>query len=549
LVLNDLKTYDYIIIGSGFGGSVSALRLAEKGYRVLVLEKGKRYQCEDFPPTNWNLRKSLWIPQLGLHGIWVLSLLRHAFVVHGTGVGGGSLNYCNQLLVPPDEVFKKSEWGPGDWKANLEPFYDLAKRMLGANPSPSIGKVDEILAEIGKEILGEDTFHINDVGVFFGEPDKTVPDPYFNGDGPKRKGCTFCGACMIGCPVGAKNTLDKNYLYLAEHKQGVEILPETEVAGVRPFDDGYEVLAKKSTGLRHQKKSFLTRGVVFSGGVMGSVKLLLDCRSRGLLPNLSPQLGNYIHTNSEALVGVTSNDKHADYSDQISITSGIYPDKNTHVQIVRFNKGSDLLGFLSVPLTDGNGSIPRAIRFLGIVIKHPWAFLRSLWPFGWGARTPILLVMQTLENYMRLDYKRRWWRLGKRTINSRLAPGAVKVPSYIPIANEIARRMGKKINGQPLSSWPEVLFDVPTTAHILGGAVMGETAKEGVVDFKGEIHGYSNLYVVDGSNVPVNLGVNPALTITTLAEYIMSKIPNKSEKTIKKNKTGTQKDKGEDYWI
>lgn len=521
--------YDYIIIGSGFGGSVSALRLAEKGYQVLILEKGKRYRSEDFPRTNWNIRKNLWVPHLGLYGIWVLSLLKHVFILHGTGVGGGSLNYCNQLLVPPDEVFKKPEWGPGDWKAKLSPFYDLAKRMLGANPSPSVGKADKILAEIGREIRGEDTFHINDVGVFFGEPDKTVPDPYFDGDGPDRTGCTFCGACMIGCPVGSKNTLDKNYLYLAEHKNGVEILPETEVTGVKPTDDGYEVFTRKSTGFRHFKRTFQTRGIVFSGGVMGSVKLLMDCKAKGLLPNLSSRLGDYVRTNSEALLGVTSNERHADYSDQISITSGIYPDENTHVEVVRFNKGSDIMSSLTTPLTDGGGHIPRVVRFFGTVLRHPLAFIKSLWPFGWAQRTSILLVMQTLENYIRFDYRRRWWRFGKRSINSSLVPGVKKAPSYIPIANEIARRMGEKMNGQPLSSWPEVLLDVPTTAHILGGAVMGESPEKGVVDFNGEIHGYPNLYVVDGSNVPANLGVNPALTITAVAEYIMSRMPNKVE--------------------
>jgi len=530
-----LNMYDYIIIGSGFGGSVSALRLAEKGYQVLVLEKGKRYHSEDFPRTNWNLRKNLWVPHLGLYGIWVLSLLKHAFILHGTGVGGGSLNYCNQLLVPPDGVFEKPEWGPGDCKAKLAPFYDIAKRMLGANPSPSVGKADKILAEIGREIRGEDTFHINDVGVFFGEADKTVPDPYFDGDGPDRTGCTFCGACMIGCPVGSKNTLDKNNLYLAEHNYGVEILPETEVTGVRPMDDGYELLARKSTGFRHPRRTFQARGVIFSGGVMGSVKLLMDCKTKGLLPNLSRHLGGYVRTNSEALLGVTSNDRHADYSDQISITSGIYPDENTHVEVVRFNRGSDLMSFLRTPLTDGGGRIPRVVRFLGIALRHPCAFLKTLWPFGWAARTPILLVMQTLENHIKFDYKRRWWRFGRRSINSSLVPGVKKAPSYIPIANEIARRMGEKMNGQPLSSWPEVLFDVPTTAHILGGAVMGDSPEKGVVNFNGEIHGYPNLYVVDGSNVPVNLGVNPSLTITAVAEYIMSRIPNKMEVDDKTN--------------
>jgi cholesterol oxidase len=519
--------YDYVIIGSGFGGSVSALRLAEKGYKVVVLEKGKRYNTQDFPRTNWNLRKNLWISQLGFYGIWVLSLLKHVFILHGTGVGGGSLNYCNQLLVPPDEVFNKTEWGPGDWKAKLAPFYDRAKQMLGAVPCPQVGKADEILAEIGKEIRGEDTFHINDVGIFFGEPDKTVPDPYFNGEGPERTGCTFCGACMIGCPVGGKNTLDKNYLYLAEKKYGIVIHPETEVIGVYPFNEGYEVLSRKSTGFRHPKKTFKTHGVVFSGGVMGSVKLLMECKSKGMLPKLSDQLGNFVRTNSEALLSVKANDKHADYSDQISITSGIYPDENTHIEVVRFNKGSDVMGILATLLTDGGGRIPRWVRFLGNVLRHPLKFLKSLWIFGWGARTPVLLVMQTLENHIRFDYRRRWWRLGKRSMNSALVPGSKKIPSYIPIANEIARRMGEKIDGQPMSAWPEVLFDVPTTAHILGGAVMGETPEKGVVDFTGEIHGYPNLYIVDGSNVPVNLGVNPSLTITAMAEYIMSQMPNK----------------------
>jgi cholesterol oxidase len=452
------------------------------------------------------------------------------FVLHGAGVGGGSLNYCNQLLVPPDEVFQKSEWGPGDWKAKLAPFYEVARRMLGVNPSPRVGKADEILAEIGREIRGEDTFHINDVGVFFGEPDKTVPDPYFNGDGPKRTGCTFCGACIVGCRVGGKNTLDKNYLYLAENKYGVMIVSETEVTGVRPLDEGYEVIAEKSTGLRHNKRIYRANSVVFSGGVMGSVKLLLKCKAEGLLPNLSDQLGNFVRTNSETLVGVTARDRNADYSDQLSITSGIYPDDNTHVEVVRFNKGSDALWFLSTLLTDGGGRVPRWMRFLGNVLTHPWEFLKSLLPFGWAARSSILLVMQTIESYLRFGYGRRWWRLGKRSMNSALAPGAEKITSFIPVANEIARRMGERINGRPMSSWPEVVFDIPMTAHILGGAVMGECPEKGVVNFNGEVHGYPNLYVVDGSNVPVNLGVNPSLTITAIAEYIMSQMPTKSEK-------------------
>ena len=268
--------------------------------------------------------------------------------------------------------------------------------------------------------------------------------------------------------------------------------------------------------------------MVFSGGVMGSVKLLLECKDNGLLPNLSPQLGNFVRTNSEALLGVKARDKHADYSDQISITSGIYPDKDTHVEVVRFNKGSDFIALLATILTDGGGRMPRAVKFFANVVCHPVEFLKSFWPFGFGARTPILLVMQTVENHMRFDLKPRWWRLGLRSMNSELSPGAKKVPSYIPLANQIAKRMGERIDGQPMSAWTEVLFDVPTTAHILGGAVMGETPEKGVVNFRGEIHGYPNLYVVDGSNVPANLGVNPSLTITALAEHIMSQVPEKS---------------------
>jgi cholesterol oxidase len=516
--------YDYIVIGSGFGGSVSALRLAEKGYKVAILEKGKRYRTEDFPATNWNLRKYLWMPTLGLYGIQMLTLLKHVFILHGGGVGGGSLVYANQLLVPSDEVFEKKEWGPGDWKTKLAPLYERAKRMLGATPCPSVGKADEILAQIGKQIRGEDTFHINDVGIFFGEPDQTVSDPYFGGEGPERTGCTFCGACMIGCPVGAKNTLDKNYLYLAENKFGVTILPETEVTGVRPSQDGYEIYSRKSTGLLHPKRKFKARGVVFSGGVMGTVKLLLKCKTQGLLPKLSDQLGNFVRTNSEALLGVTARDKNADYSDQIAITSGIYPDEKTHIEIVRYNKGSDVMGSLLTLLTGGGGKIPRVVKFMGNIFRHPVEFIKSLWIFGWAARTPILLVMQTEENFIRLSYKPRWWRFGRPSMNTELVPGAEKVPSYIPIANKIAIEMGEKIDGQPKSAITEVLFDVASTAHILGGCVMGETPAEGVVDFNGKIHGYPNLYVADGSNVPVNLGVNPSLTITAIAEYIMSQI-------------------------
>jgi cholesterol oxidase len=518
--------YDVIVIGSGFGGSVSALRLAEKGYRVAVLEKGRRYCTQDFPQTNWNLKKSIWLPQLGLYGIQMLTFLRHVSVLHGGGVGGGSLVYANQLLVPPDEVFDQPQWGgAGGWKDRLAPFYARGRRMLGANPSPTVGRADRLLREVGLEIRGRDTFHKNDVGIFFGEPDRTVPDPYFGGDGPPRTGCTFCGACMIGCPVGAKNTLDKNYLYLAEHKHGVAIIAETEVTGVAPAAGGYEVFTRRSLRPFKPLKTYRARKVVFSGGVMGTVKLLMQCRRSGMLPDLSPRLGHFVRTNSEAILGVRARDRSVNWNDQIAITSGIYPDDATHMEMVRYNKGSDLLYGLLTLLTDGGGGIGRQARFAANVARHPLRFVRNLWFVGSSATTTVLLVMQTSDNYLNLEYAPRRWRLGACSMNSRLPPGQQRSPSYIPVANEVARRLAAKMDGEALSSWPEVLLDAPTTAHILGGCSMADGPQGGVAGYNGEVFGYPGLYVADGSVVPANLGVNPSLTITALSEYIMDQMP------------------------
>jgi cholesterol oxidase len=518
--------YDFIVIGSGFGGSVSALRLAEKGYRVAVLEKGKRWNQEDFPETNWNFRKFMWLPQLGCYGYQMLTQLKHVLVFHGGGVGGGSLVYANQLLVPPDEVFERPEWGMADCKAQMMPHYENARMMLGANPSPQIGIADKCLREVGIELRGEDTFHRNDVGVFFGTPEQTVPDPYFGGRGPDRTGCKFCGSCMIGCPVGAKNTLDKNYLYLAEGL-GARIVPETEVTGVRPCQGGYEIHTRRSTGLTHPERTYRAKGVMFSGGVLGSVKLLMKCRQKGFLPKLSNQLGNYVRTNSEALLGVASKDRDTDWNDQIAITSGIYADDTTHVEMVRYNKGSVVLLNLFTLMTDGGGNIPRPLRFLGNIAKHPITFVKLLWPLGKAATTTVVLVMQTDENHLELDYQPRWWRLGGQSMNSRLPSGMRRAPAYIPIANEVTRRLARKMNGTPLSGLPEVAFNAPSTAHILGGCCMGASHEKGVVGFNGEVFGYPNLFVADGSVVPANLGVNPSLTITALSEYIMSQMPEK----------------------
>ncbi len=522
---NAASHYDVVIIGSGFGGSVSALRLSEKGYRVLVIEKGRRYRPSDFPRTNLNLRKFLWMPVIGLYGIQCLTLLKHVFVLHGAGVGGGSLVYANNLLIPPEDVLTHPGWGHSDWKETILPYYDRARKMLGATPSPGIGKADEALRDIGVEMTGRDTFHINDVGIYFNDtPGSAAPDPYFDGKGPRRKSCTFCGACMIGCPNDAKNTLDKNYLWLAEQK-GAEILPEHIVTRVNPgTHGGYEIFARKSTGFRHTNRHFTADRVIFSGGVMGSIRLLQKCRQKGWLPHLSAALGNGIRTNSEALVTVKADDRHADYSDQIAITSGIYPDDQTHIEVVRYNRGSDIMGTLVTLLTDDHTRLPRPLVFIGNILRHPLKFLNALNPLGWGARTSILLVMQTADNQIRFRRRRRWWRLGARSMNSELAPGQLRTPSYIPVANETARRLAEKIGGTAQSAWTEVLFDVSSTAHILGGAAMGESPRDSVCNRKGEIHNYPGLYVIDGSNIPVNLGVNPSLTITALAEYICDHI-------------------------
>lgn len=524
---NTRYDYDYIIIGSGFGGSVSALRLSEKGYTVGVLEKGKRWNTEDFPKTNWNIRKNLWMPAIGCYGYQMVTQLKHALIFHGGGVGGGSLVYANQLLIPPDNVFERPEWGPGNWKEKLMPMYEKAKKMLGANESPQIGEADKCLREVGMELTGKDTFHKNDVGIFFGTPDKTVSDPYFDGKGPDRTGCTFCGSCMVGCPVGAKNTLDKNYLYLAEGL-GADIIPETLVTGIQPVNGGYEVFTKKSTGIFHPQKTYKAKGVVVSASVLGTVKLLNQCKQKGMLPHISDQLGNYVRTNSEALLGVRSKNKDIDWNDQIAITSGIYADDTTHIEMVRYNKGSDvLLGLLTV-MTDGGGKIPRGIRFLGNILRHPLRFLGLLlWPFGKAASTTIVLVMQTDENYLKLDYKPRWWRLGQKTQNSQVPKGLRRAPSYIPIANDVTRRLAKKMDGIPLSAITEAGFNSLSTAHILGGCCMAESPEKGVVGFNGEVFGYPNLFVADGSVVPANLGVNPSLTITALSEYIMDQMPDK----------------------
>ena len=520
--------FDFAVIGSGFGGSVAALRLSEKGYRVGVLEMGKRYRTEDFPRTNWNLRKFLWMPRLFLYGIQQLTLLRDVFILHGAGVGGGSLVYANTLLVPADEVFQEPSWARlNDWKAALAPHYATARRMLGVATCPSVGEADRLLDEVVGEMGRPGTFHHTEVGVYFGEPGVAAPDPYFGGQGPPRTGCTFCGGCMVGCRVGAKNTLDKNYLYLAE-RLGARIIPETRVTDIRPLPDGgYELTACRSTrAWRGPSRTYRARAVVCAAGVLGTVGLLMGCQARGTLPRLSAQLGNYVRTNSEAILGAATHAPGRDFSKGIAIMSGVYPDPRTHVEVVRYPAGSDFMALLATVLTGGGRPWPRQLRWLGNIARHPWRFLRTLDPRGWAKRTAILLVMQPLDNHMRLRLRRRWWWPFRPALDSDIGT-ARPVPTFMPLANDIAARLARKVEGQPLSGLLEVLFDVSTTAHILGGCPIGRDPAEGVIDTRFQVFGHEGLYVVDGSVMPGNLGVNPSLTITALAEYAMSQVPAK----------------------
>jgi cholesterol oxidase len=519
---------DVAIVGSGFGGSVSALRLSEKGYRVTVLEKGKRWLTEDFPKSNWNLPKSFWMPWIGCHGTWAMHLLREVLILHGVGVGGGSLLYANTHFEPPDTVWDDPQWkGLEDWRSIMPAHYATARRMLGSAENPRLGPADEALRRAAAKRGREHTFRPTDVGVFFGEPDVEVEDPYFGGAGPARTGCNFCGGCMVGCRVGAKNTLDKNYLYLAE-RAGARIVPETRVELIEPLaDGGYRLSWRRSTSRLFAERGALTaRKVAVSAGVLGTVRLLMECRERGALGRLSDQLGNVVRTNSEALLGITSRSRD-DLWQGISITSKMEMDEVTHMEPVRFPPGSDVMLLLGTLLTDGGPGMPRQLRWLGNALRHPIQVLRLSKPWGKAASSTVLLVMQTLDNHTRLVRKRQPLWPFTRALTSRPDPGQPGIPSYIPIANEVAREFAADLDAIPQSSLNEVLLDTSTTAHILGGCGIGSGPDTGVIDSEGRAFGYDGLYVMDGSMIGANLGVNPSLTITALAEHVCSKIPSR----------------------
>jgi len=519
--------YDYIIIGSGFGGSVSALRLSEKGYKVAVLEMGKRWSAENFPKTNLQLRKFLWMPRLFLYGMQQYTLLRHAYIAHGAGVGGGSLIYANTLPVPPSRVFKDSRWPTKeDWEAKLKPFYSLAKYMLGAVEAQQLHETDEVLRDVVDNEInhGKNTFVRHTVSVYYGDkPGQEDPDPFFNGEGPTRTGCIHCGECMSGCKHNAKNTLDKNYLYLAE-KRGAEVIPETRVTDIRPLDGGgYEIHTECSTSvLKKPKRVFRSKGVVVSASVLGTVKLLLNCKERGSLPNLSDELGNYVRTNAEAFGTVVTPEGKMDHSKGIAITSGANTPDGTHVEAVRWGHGHD---FLSTNMTIFLGDTPpphRWLKWLKKIALHPIEFLKTLKIRGWAQNATVFMFMKPSDSYLRL--KRGNPRFGPG-VKSELGAGAAP-ETYMPVLDEVTKRLSKRLGGKPYSSAMDI-FNICTTAHILGGATMGESPEDGVCDPYGRVYGYDNMYICDGSIVPANLTVNPSLTITALSEYVMSNIPAK----------------------
>ncbi|MFT5184420.1 MAG: cholesterol oxidase [Flavobacteriales bacterium] len=520
-----MKTeYDYIIIGSGFGGSVSALRLSEKGYKVLVIEKGKWYKSTDFPKTNWNFRKWLWMPGLRFFGIMKVSIFRHIAILSGTGVGGGSLVYANTLPIPKSTFFNTGSWSSlHDWENELSPYYDIALKMLGATNTPKLFDGDIALKKVAHNLGLEDKFNSTKVAVYFGDENITQADPYFDGMGPERTGCNFCGACMTGCRNNSKNTLDKNYLYLAQ-KYGAEIMAENEVYDVSPINgkdgaQGYEIALKTSTNIFTKRKKIRSRGVIFSGGVLGTIKLLLKLKSTSL-PAISDKLGQDIRTNNETLVSVSSLEKDKNYSKGVAIGSILDTDENSHLEICRYSEGSNAWKLIHLPYVSGKNVLTRLARVGLAVIKSPLNYFKIYFVNSWAKKTVVLLFMQTLDSTLR--FKRNMFGLMSSTVSTGKKP-----TPFIEESVNLIKEYSKVANGVSTSFALETIAGIPSTAHILGGAVMGSSSKEGVIDKDNRVFGYDNLYVIDGSMISANPGVNPSLSITAIAERAMDQIPAK----------------------
>jgi cholesterol oxidase len=523
--------YDWIVVGSGFGGSVSALRLSEKGYSVAVLECGKRFRDEDFPKSTWDLRRYFYAPRMGMKGIFRLTQFKDVAVVSGSGVGGGSLGYANTLYVPGTDFFEDPQWADlADWETELAPHYTEAQRMLGVVVHTDDDPADQLLRELGEHLGVGDTYRKTPIGVYLDNPGETVPDPYFGGEGPDRTGCMRCGRCMVGCPHGAKNTLVKNYLYLAE-RRGAKVEAERTVTEVRPLgaadgSEGYAVTSEHSGILPGRRRRTLTaRGVIFAAGPLGTNKLMQRCRLGGALPRISSRLGELVRTNSEMILAVTvPEDYPEDLTKRVAITSSIYPDPHTHIETVTYGHDGDSMNTLYTLLVGDGTKLTRPLKLLGQIVRHPLDFLKIMRPKGWSKRTIIILVMQTLDNAIALRPK--VGRKGNVRLTTEQDP-AKPNPTFIPVANQAAEWLAKRTGGIAQSSFSEAMFNVPNTAHILGGAVIGSSPEDGVVDSGQRVFGYENLLVCDGSAVPANVGVNPSLTITALAEHAMAGIPPK----------------------
>ncbi|MGW1157255.1 GMC family oxidoreductase N-terminal domain-containing protein [Streptomyces sp. NPDC002519] len=539
--------YDVIVVGSGFGGSVTALRLTEKGYRVGVLEAGRRFTRASLPKNSWDLKNYLWAPALGLYGIQRIHLLGNVMVLAGAGVGGGSLNYANTLYVPPKAFFDDPQWKDiTDWQEELAPYYDQARRMLGARLNRTMTPVDVHLKAAAERIGVGDTFHMAPVGVFFGDgddadgsarakPGEEVPDPYFGGAGPARRACTECGECMTGCRHGAKNTLNENYLHLAE-KAGATVHPMTTVVSVTDDSRGGFAVATLPTDDKRKGKGrfFTARQVVLAAGTYGTQTLLHRMKTHGRLPHISDRLGELTRTNSEALVGASTDDRRyrtahgvdrVDFTRGVAITSSIHPDENTHIEPVRYGRGSNAMGGLStlqVPYAEDSS---RVLAWLANAARHPWLMLRSLSFRRWSERTLIALVMQSLDNSLTTYLKPKG--PGRGLLTARQGHGAPN-PKQIKAGTDAASVIAAEINGFAGSNVGE-LMGTPLTAHFLGGCAIGASHETGVIDPYHRLYGYPGISVVDGAAVSANLGVNPSLTITAQAERAMSYWPNKGE--------------------
>ncbi|HYJ70455.1 MAG TPA: GMC family oxidoreductase [Nocardioidaceae bacterium] len=521
--------YDVLVIGSGFGGSVTALRLTEKGYRVGVLEAGARFEDADFPKTSFDTKRFLFAPTIGCYGIQRIDVLKDVLILSGAGVGGGSLNYANTLYQPLDPFYADRQWAHiTDWRAELAPYYDQAKRMLGVTPYPHVSPSDDLMRKVAEEMGVGHTFHATPVGVFFGRPGETADDPYFDGAGPTRRGCLDCGECMTGCRHGAKNTLVKNYLYLAE-RAGATVHPMTTVTRVRPRrGGGYEVQVRPTQSTRRRERRTLTaEQVVFAASALGTQRLLHQMRDGGWLPRISDRLGVLTRTNSESILGaIAGKDSNADYSRGVAITSSFHPDESTHIEPVRYGKGSNFMSLLQTVLTDGDGDRPRWRVWLSELWRQR-RDVRNLYDLRhWSERTVIALVMQSLDNSI-TTYTKKSRLTGRRRLTSKQGHGAPN-PTWIPQGNEAVRRLADLVDGTPGGTIGEP-FNVPLTAHFIGGCAIGDSARTGVIDPYHRLYGHPGLHVVDGSAISANLGVNPSLTIVAQAERAMSLWPNRGE--------------------